>query len=178
MMFQPDTHALIDWWTALSRADGVRGGLPDRAALIPETLGPRLSRAFLAERNGDDARLRLAGDQLEAFHAAALTGASLLSLWRHGSRPLVASALRQCVREARPVVVAATAGPAAIEVTLVPFRGEAAGADLILGLHARAPGPALPERRAHRLTAQVSVGVGAPARARLSLAALDGRRIA
>lgn len=177
-MFHSDTRALIDIWTALSRADGARGGLPDRAMLVPEALGPRLKRAFLAERTGDDARLRLAGDWLEAFHDSPLTGAALLSLWRGGSRPLVASAVRQSVREARPVIVAATAGVASFEVTLTALRGEVGGRELILGLYARAPGPPPAERTAHRLTAQASIAVGEPARPRLTLAALDGRRIA
>lgn len=177
-MFHSDTRALIDLWTALSRAEGVRGGLPARAGLIPEALGPRLKRAFLAERTGDDARVRLAGDWLETFHDSPLTGAALLSLWRGASRPLVASALRQAVREARPVVVAATAGGSAFEVTLTALRGDVGGRELILGLYTRAPGPAPAERTAHRLTARASVAVGEPARPRLTLAALDGRRLA
>lgn len=178
MMFHPDTRALIELWTGLSRAADARAGLPERAALIPERLGPRLSRAFLAERTADDARLRLAGDWLEGFHGAPLAGVGLLTLWRHASRPLVASALRQTVREGRPVVVAATGGTVVFEVTLAPFRGESGGRELVLGLYARAPGPPPAGRTAHRLTAQVCVGVGEPSRPALSLAAIDGRRIA
>lgn len=178
MMFHPDTHALIDHWTRLGRAEAARGGLPERAQLIPEALGPCLKRALLAERAGEDARVRLAGDWIESFHHASLTGTGLLTLWRHASRPMVAAGLRQAVREGRPVVIAATAGGAALDVTFVPFRGEAPGRELILGLYARAPGPVPAERTAHRLSAQVCVGVGEPARPRLALAALGGRRIA
>ena len=178
MMFHPDTNALIDWWTGLSKAAPARGRLPDRASLRPDELGARLTRVFLAERQGEDARLRLAGDSLERLHHASLSGTPFLTLWRHASRPLVASALRQTVREARPVVVAATCAGAGFEVTLTPFQGESGGRELILGLYARAPGAAPAERMPHRLTAQVCVGVGEPGRPRLSLAALDGRRIA
>ncbi|HEV2082081.1 MAG TPA: PAS domain-containing protein [Brevundimonas sp.] len=178
MMFHSDTRALIDLWSGLSRGDGARSGLPHRAALMPEALGRGLTRAFLAERTGDDARIRLAGDWLEAFHHGPLTGSGVLSLWRHASRPLVADALRRTVREARPVVIAATAGPLNLEVTLTPFRGDAGGRELILGLYSRASGPAPAARTPHRLTAQVCVGVGDPGRPRLALAALDGRRIA
>lgn len=177
MMFHSDTRALIDLWTGLSRAQGARGGLPERAALRPDDLGSRLTRVFLAERLGDDAAIRLAGDALEAFHASPLTGARLLTLWRTESRALITSAMRQTVRAARPIVVAATAARGALEVAMVPFRGDGGGRELILGLYA--PPGALPrDDVSHRLTAQAVVAVGEPARPRLSLAALDGRRIA
>jgi hypothetical protein len=179
-MFHPDTHALIDLWTVLSRAGDARAGLPPRSALRPDTLGPRLTRTFLAERVGDDARLRLAGDWLESFHDGGLTGAALSSMWRTPSRPMVGAALRQTVREARPVVIVAAVGVgnAPVEVTLCALRGETAGAELILGLYAPTSTLTLPAQTPHRLTARVSMAVGEPARPRLSLAALDGRRIA
>ncbi|HEV7229427.1 PAS domain-containing protein [Brevundimonas sp.] len=179
-MFHPDTQALIDHWTALSRDGVARAGLPPRAALRPDALGGRLTRTFLAERAGDDVRLRLAGDWLEAFHDMPLTGASLSAMWRPPSIAMAAAAVRQTVREARPVVVVAAvgAGNAPVEVTLAAFQGEAAGRELILGLVAPVATLTLPARTPHRLTARVSMAVGEPARPRLALAALDGRRIA
>jgi len=179
-MFHPDTQALIDLWTGWSRDPGARAGLPPRAALRPDALGPRLTRAFLAERSGDDVRIRLAGDWLESFHDARLTGASLVGMWRTPSVPMVAAAVRQSVREARPVVIAAAAGigHTPVEVALSAFQGERPGAELILGLVAPTATLTSPARTPHRLTARVSMAVGEPARPRLSLAALDGRRIA
>ena len=64
-MFHPDTQFLIDHWTGLSRRGGVRAGIPDRASLEPDALGLRLPRAFIAERHGDDAVIRLAGSWIE-----------------------------------------------------------------------------------------------------------------
>lgn len=179
-MFHPDTHALIDMWTALSRGAGVRASLPDRASLRPDALGGRLTRAFMAEREGDDARLRLAGDWLESLHNQALTGIGLLDLWRSPSRAMVAAALRQTVRESRPVVIVAAVGVGnpSVEVALAPFRGSESGREQILGLYAPAATLTLAAHTAHRLTARVSMAVGDAVRPPLVLAAVDGRRIA
>lgn len=179
-MFHPDTQALIDLWTGWSRDPGARAGLPHRAALRPDALGHRLTRTFLAERSGEDVRIRLAGAWLEALHDTPLTGASLAGMWRTPSIPMVAAAIRQTVREARPVVVVAAVGVgnAPLEVTLAGFGGEAPGSERILGLVAPTAPLILPARTPHRLTARVSMAVGEPARPALALAALNGRRIA
>lgn len=179
-MFHPDTQFLIDRWTALSRAPGVRAGLPARAAFAPETLGARLPRAFLAERQGEDAVLRLAGTWVESFHGEPLKDHALLTLWRSDSRPLVSAAVAQGVREGRPVVIVALAGAmgAPIEIVLAPLRDASDQPSLILGLYAPAPGLALAVDESRLLTARVSIGVGDPGRAALSLAAVHGRRIA
>ena len=178
-MFHPDTQFLIDHWFDLSRRPGVRAGLPDRAALAPELLGPRLPRVFLAARAGDDALLRLAGGWIEAFHGQAPQGQFVSSLWRTASRPLVLAAIAQTVREARPVVVAAVAGSisTSVEVVMAPLRDSEGRPDLILGLYAPSS-LALTAEEPRRLTARVSIGVGDPGRAPLSLAAVSGRRIA
>ena len=181
-MFHSDTNALIEIWTSLSGGADTRAGLPSRASLRPDALGSRLTRVFLAERmQGEaDARLRLAGDWLEAFHDMPLTGVSLSSLWRSRSHPMIAAAMRQTVREARPVVIVASVGAAnaPVEVTLTPFQGEAPGRELILGLYAPTATLTLPTGVPHQLTARVFTGVGESGRPPLALAALDGRRIA
>lgn len=179
-MFQPDTQFLIDHWTGLSRRPGVRAGIPDRASLEPDALGLRLPRVFMVERIGDNAVVRLAGSWIEAFHDASLKDGALLDLWRSASRPLVAAALTQTVREARPVVVAALAGAvsAQIEITFVPLRGPTGDADRVLGLYVPAATLSLAADEPRLLTARVSIGVGEAARAPLALAAVGGRRIA
>lgn len=179
-MFHPDTQFLIDHWTALARRSDARGGVPTRSALEPEALGGRLSRAFLAQRAGDDAAIRLAGEWIEGFHGGPLKDRALLSLWRAASRPLVSSALVQAIREGRPVVIAALAGTltAQIEITLLPLRGSTGQADRLLGLYAPAQTLTLATEEPRLLTARVSIGVGEAARAPLSLAAVHGRRIA
>jgi len=178
-MFHPDTQFLIDHWTALSRRPGARGGIPDRATVEPDVLGLRLPRAFMAQRNGDDAEIRLAGSWLEAFHGETVETRSLLALWRAASRPLVSTALAQSVREGRPVVIVALAGSrsAQIEVTLAPLRGPSGRPDRVMGLYAPAATLTLAADEPRLLTARVSIGVG-DARAPLSLAAVGGRRIA
>ena len=179
-MFHPDTQLLIDRWTALAAGPGVRSGVPDRAAFAPDSLGLRLPRAFVAERRGEDAALRLAGSWLESFHGEELRERSLLGLWRTASRPLVAAALLQTAREARPVVISALAGSlsAMIEVTFTPLRDAAGRADLILGLYAPVATLTLVADQPRLLTARVATAVGDVGRAPLALAALHGRRIA
>lgn len=179
-MFHPDTQFLIDHWTGLARRPSVRAGIPDRSALEPDALGLRLPRAFVAERDGDDAVIRLAGTWIEGFHGEPLKDHALLSVWRTASRPLVAAALTQTVREARPVVVAAVAGvlSARIEISLVPLRGPSGAVDRILGLYAPLATLSLAADEPRLLTARVSIGVGEPARPALALAAVGGRRIA
>ncbi len=179
-MFHPDTQFLIDHWASLARRADARGGLPPRTAFQPEALGARLSRAFMAERRGDDAVLRLAGEWIENFHGEALKGRSLLSLWRTAARPLVGSSLAQSVREGRPVVIAAAAGSASapIEVALLPLRGSDGRAGPVLGLYAPAATLSLPANECRRLAARAAIGVGEAARPPLSLAAVHGRRLA
>ncbi|MDO9588589.1 MAG: PAS domain-containing protein [Brevundimonas sp.] len=181
-MFHPDTQFLIDHWTGLSRHESVRAGIPDRAALEPAAMGLRLPRVFIAGRSdGDhDAVIRLAGAWIEGFHGEPLKDHALLSVWRSASRPLVAAALTQTVREARPVVIAALAGvlSAQIEVTLAPLRGPSGAVDRILGLYAPMATLSLSAEEPRLLTARVSIGVGVAARPPLALAAVGGRRIA
>ena len=179
-MFHPDTQFLIDHWTSLSRRAGTRAGIPARAAVEPAALGLRLPRVFMAERPGEDAVVRLAGGWIEDFHGEWLRDQPLLSLWRPASRPLVAAALTQTLREARPVVVIAQAGQAAaqIEIALVPLRGPSGEPDRVLGLYAPSATLTLASDESRLLTARVSIGVGEAARAPLSLAAAHGRRLA
>lgn len=179
-MFHPDTQFLIDHWMSLSRRPESRAGIPRRAAVEPDALGLRLPRAFVAHRRGDDAVIRLAGSWIEGFHGEALKDQSLLSLWRAASRPLVSTALSQAIREGRPVVIVALAGQIAaqLEITLAPLRGPSGRPDRLLGLYAPAATLTLAADEPRLLTARVSIGVGAPARAPLSLAAVGGRRIA
>jgi hypothetical protein len=179
-MFQPDTQFLIDHWAGLSQAPVARAGIPSRAALEPQSLGLRLPRTLLADRLGDTPCLRLAGGWIEAFHGEPLKDRPLLSLWTPGSSALVGAAITQTVREARPVVVIATVGAAAshIEVVFAPLRTASGEPDLILGLYAPSETLALTRDESRLLTARLSVGAGAPARAPLSLAAVRGRRLA
>lgn len=180
-MFHPDTQLLIDHWTGLARAADVRGGIPQRSGLNPEALGRRLPRVFLADWRDGQAILRLAGTGLEAFYRRPLSGESLSALWQPASGDMVNTAVGQAVREARPVVLVGLApgDPGVpVEMVVAPLRGSGGRPHQILGLFAPAAaltptgnGPVL-------LTARLAVGAGEAGRPPLSLAAVEGRRIA
>jgi hypothetical protein len=173
-MFHSGTQTLIDHWTALPEARRI----PARADFQPMAFGPLAPQLFMVEREG--ARLRLAGGWIERLHGRPLGGAEWLSVWREDSRPMVATAMVQAFREARPVVLAADAArlDGVIEIVVAPLRNREGQADRLVGLY-QAVNPA--DRHADDvgvLTARLSIGVGALGRAPLSLAAVDGRRIA
>ena len=109
-----------------------------------------------------------------------MRGLSWLELWAPESRPLVAAAVVQTFREARPVVMVAEAARlrGVLEIVIAPMRQPDGTADRLIGLYQPV---AEQERRSEAvgpLTARLSIGVGTPSRAPLTLAALDGRRIA
>lgn len=175
-MFHSGTQRLMDVWTALPDA----GRVPPRAALDPIQLGPLLAQTFMAERRGEDLVFRLAGGWIERLHGRPLRGETWLGLFREDGRALVAAAVAQTVREARPVVIAAETDPGGdpFEIVIAPFRGPDGAADRILGLYqpTRFGGQAL--RDIGGLIARVSMGVGEVQRAPLQLASLNGRRVA
>lgn len=175
-MFHSGTQTLIDRWAALPRV----GGLPSRADLEPLTFGGLVPHLFSADRTADGAELRLAGGWIETLHGRPLRGAAWLELWAPLSRPMVQAAIIQTVREARPVVVVAEAARlrGVLEIVVAPLRTPDGRKDRLLGLYQ----PVDPQERRREavgpLTARLSVGVGAPNRPPLTLAALEGRRIA
>lgn len=175
-MFHSGTQTLIDLWAALPDARRI----PARADLQPMAFGALVPQLFMADKADGDARFRLAGGWIEAVHGQPLKGVSWLSLWRRESRPLVASSVVQAFREARPVVLAADAAglEGVLEIAIAPLRGPTGAADRLIGLYqittpidryAEVVGP---------LSARLAIGVGPIERPFLTLAALDGRRIA
>ena len=180
-MFHPDTQRLIDEWTRLAAKADVRGGIPQRSRLMPEALGRLLPRVFVADLRDGHALLRLAGTALEAFHRRPLKDEALLAFWRPASADLVTAAIAQSVREARPVVVVGQASgepTIPVEMVIAPLRSRSGRPDQVLGSFAPASalrpigaGPVL-------LTARVAVAAGSAGRPALSLAAVQGRRIA
>jgi len=175
-MFHPGTQSLIDRWTALPRA----GGVPLRSDLEPMAFGPRVPQLFSADRTPQGATFRLAGVWIETFHGRPMRGVPWLALWEAESRPLVASAIVQTVREARPVVMVAEAAAlrGLLEIVLAPLRGPDGQPDRLLGLYQPLVQHAGRREAGGPLTARLSIGVGMSARPALTLAALDGRRIA
>ncbi len=173
-MFHSGTQTLIDHWTALPEARRI----PARAAFQPMAFGRLTPQLFMVEREG--ARIRLAGGWVERLHGLPLGGTDWLSVWREDSRVMVTAAMVQAFREARPVVLAADAPrlEGVIEIVIAPLRNLDGEADRLVGLY-QAVNPL--DRQADAvgsLTARLSIGVGATGRAPLSLAAVDGRRIA
>lgn len=179
-MFHADTHLLIDHWTRLSRQPAVVADVPDRNSFHPDALGLRLPRLFMAEIAADGCTLRTIGSWIESFHGKSPTRQPLTTLWRDGSHAMVTAAVAQCVREARPVVIKAAIGLSGdlIEVTLAPLRGASGQIDRVVGLYAPLSTLAFGEGDSRLLTGRVCIGMGHSGRTSLSLAAIDGRRIA
>lgn len=180
-MFHPDTQFLIDHWTGLARSADVRGGIPARSAFNPEALGRRLPRVFVADWRDGQALLRLAGTGLEAFFRHPLSGHPLNALWQPASGDMVSTAVGQAVREARPVVVVGLApgDPAVpVEMVVAPLRAPTSRPHQILGLFAPAAALAPTGNGPVLLTARLAVSAGQAGRPAVSLAAVEGRRIA
>lgn len=175
-MFHSGTQTLIDRWAALPRF----GGVPARADLEPMLFGPLVPQMFSADRTLEGAACRLAGSWIETLHGRSMAGVAWLDLWALESRPLVQAAIVQTVREARPVVMVAEAARlrGVLEIVIAPLRTSDGRSDRLLGLYQ----PVLEQERRREavgpLTARLSIGVGTPNRPALTLAALDGRRIA
>lgn len=175
-MFHNGTQTLIDRWAALPRI----GGVPSRADLEPMTFGSLVPHLFSADRKAEGAVFRLAGAWIESLHGRPMSGVSWLDLWALESRPLVQAAIVQTVREARPVVMVAEAARlrGVLEIVIAPLRTTDNRTDRLLGLYQ----PVVDQERRREavgpLTARLSVGVGVSNRPPLTLAALDGRRIA
>jgi hypothetical protein len=175
-MFHTETTRLIETWSQLPGASRI----PDRQDLDALSLGPLVTRLFLLEYRPRASRIRLAGDWIEALHGRPLSGHAWRDLWDHASLPLVESALAQCLREIRPVILTGDCPrlPGGIEMPLVPLRGPSGRADRIIGLY-RPRGFGQPVSRSPtRLSAHASLAVGEPPRARPQLIALQGRRVA
>lgn len=175
-MFHSGTQKLIDVWSTLPDARRI----PMRTALDPVALGRLLPQAFVAERGDRDLPLRLAGGWVETLHGGAPKGADWLAMWKPESRPLVEASVVQAYREARPVVMAAGAGGlnATIEVVIAPMRGPDGQADRLLGLYQWTNAADRTAEDVGPLAARMAIGVGPLGRAPLTLAAVDGRRIA
>lgn len=175
-MFHSGTQTLIDHWTALPQAERI----PARSAFDPMRLGVLVPQLFSADRTASGARLRLAGGWIERTHGQTLAGTEWLDLWREAARPMVAAAILQTFREARPVVLVAEAdgltGP--LEIVLVPLRNASGQADRLLGLYQPTHAADRNPDGIRRMSARLSVAVGRTARPTLALAAVDGRRIA
>ncbi|WP_421729418.1 PAS domain-containing protein [Brevundimonas sp.] len=173
-MFHSGTQQLIDAWTALPDARRI----PARADFEPLRMGTLVPQLFAVDRQG--ARLRLAGGWIERLHGGSLGGVDWLTLWREDSRPMVAAAIVQTFREARPVVLAADSErlDGILEIVIAPLRSASDVADRLIGLYQPISAADRSADSVGLLGARLSIGVGAVSRPPLSLAAIDGRRIA
>lgn len=175
-MFHSGTQTLIDHWAALPEA----ARIPARADLEPLRLGRLVPQLFTADRAAEGATFRLAGAWIELLHARPMRGQSWLELWAPESRSLVAAAVVQTFRETRPVVMVAEAARlrGVLEIVIAPMRQRDGTADRLVGLYQPIAEQERQMEGVGPLRARLSVGVGPPSRAPLTLAALDGRRIA
>jgi len=175
-MFHPGTQTLIDHWAALPAA----GPIPARDGFEPMRLGRLVPQLFTADRDASGATFRLAGAWIETLHGRSMRGVRWLDLWAPESRSLVAAAVVQTFREARPVVMVAEAARlrGVLEIVITPMRGPDGEADRLLGLYQPSVDQEHRRDAVGPLTARLSVGVGVAGRPPLTLAAIDGRRIA
>jgi hypothetical protein len=180
-MFTTNTERLLAYWHEL------RGEAPaprrvdidvaDFAALAPQV--------FIAEMcAGGDVRVRLAGEAITALYGRGLRGESLLTLWAAEQRGRVARLLASALSEAEPLVVLASGVAAAdgtqarFELLFAPLFGPLGGLDRFLGLCQPETGPVGMSQIGPLSIIAVNGVADEARRARLRLAALDGRRIA
>lgn len=176
-MFHSGTSALIAAWNALPDA----GRIPARAAFDPMGMGGLIPQLWTAERlDGGLVPLRLAGGWVERLHGRPLTGLDWMHLWRADSRPMVAAAVAQAFLEARPMVLMADSPLMAgrLEIVITPLRDGAGVANRIVGLYQPLDATDRTAESVGELVARLSIEAGPSRRAPLSLAAVDGRRIA
>lgn len=176
-MFHSGTSALIAAWSALPDA----GRIPARAAFDPMALGGLIPQLWTAERlDSGPIPIRLAGGWVERLHGKALAGVDWLDLWRADSRPMVVTAATRAFREARPMVLTADSPLMAgsLEIAMTPLRDGAGVANRIIGLYQPLDVSDRTAESVGELVARLSTEAGPSLRAPLSLAAIDGRRIA
>ena len=179
-MFTTNTERLLAYWRA-RRGDApaprrIDIDVADFAALAPQV--------FIVEMcAGGDVRFRLAGEAIVALHGRSLRGESLLALWTPEHRGRVSRLLTSALTAADPLVVlasgvaAADGAEARLELLFAPLFGPLGALDRFLGLCQ--PGTSLAPSRVGQLSIVAVNGVADEARrARLRLAAIDGRRIA
>lgn len=179
-MYHCGAQFLIDHWTALPGA----ASIPARARFEPMRFGVRTAGLFLADRNQEAGRLRLAGGLVEQFHGRHLTGAPWMSGWREDSRAELTEAVHEAFRQARPMVITASAPGLSglIQIATAPLRGPSGAADRFVGLYQ----PLDPEDRSAKSVGPFTLvqaeivaieQAGVRRRPGLSLASLNGRLI-
>lgn len=180
-LFHSGIQRLVDAWAALPGAARV----PDRAQFDPHALGRLLPRVFIAEKRDTGTAFRLAGGWVEELHGRPLKGAYFLEVWRRDSRLMVHRGLAQTFREGRPMVFTADLEPdqgdaAPVEIVVAPLRGPTGAVDRLLGLYQplTAQGEDMARIAGLGVRALTSAPGAGPRRAALSLATVDGRRIA
>jgi hypothetical protein len=180
-MFKPNTERLLDYW----RAKRGEAAAPRRAEIDVADFPALAALVFLAEMQaGGDVRFRLSGEAVGAMAGRPLGGESLLALWAPEHRGRLSRLLASALASAEPLVLesagaiegAGERGEGSFEWLFAPLAGPFGEVDRFLGLCQPEPGPAA---RAGPLRIIALNGVADEARrARLRLAALDGRRIA
>jgi hypothetical protein len=180
-MFKPNTERLLDYW----RGKAASRPAPSRADIDVADFPALAPLVFIAEpEGGGDVRFRLAGEAVAALAGRPLRGESLLALWAAEHRGRLSRLLASALTSAEPLIVLASAEPKTgaagaeiqFEWLFAPLAGPYGALDRFLGLCQGEPGPPM---RAGPLRIFAVNGVADEARrARLRLAALDGRRIA
>lgn len=179
-MFMTNTERLLAYW----RSRRGEAPAPRRVDIDVADFAALAAQVFIAEMcAGGDVRFRLAGEALAALHGRALRGESLLTLWAAEQRGRVSRLLATALAEAEPLVVLASGVDAdgdqrRFELLFAPLYGPFGALDRFFGLCQPATGPASLTRIGPMTIVAVNGVADEARRARLRLAALDGRRIA
>jgi hypothetical protein len=179
-MFNANTERLLDYWRA-RRGDRPAPRRVDIDVADFPTLAPNV---FIAElQAGGDVRFRLAGEAIGALCGRPLRGESLLALWAFEHRGRLSRLLTTSLGEAEPLVVLAVGdstdrGAVSLELLFAPLTGPLGALDRFLGLCQADARRAATAPLGPLSIVAVNGVADAARRARLRLAALDGRQIA
>lgn len=179
-LFHKGTSRVIRHWVGLAE-----GGTPRRSEFDPMAVSDLLPQAFMLGRSHDEFEVRLAGELLYDLHGRSIRGEAFTDLFAPASRLAAHRAALQAVREGAPMVLKTLGrneehSNLALEILLAPMIGPTGRTDRLLGLYQ----PTSRVASLHGLplidiSLRASVlAVELPRRPALSLATVDGRRIA
>jgi len=180
MMFTTNTERLLAYW----RERRGRAPAPRRVDIDVADFAALAPQVFIAEMcAGGDVRFRLAGEAIAALHGRPLRGESLLVLWVPEHRGRISRLLGSALASAEPLVVLASGPPVdgvqtRVELLFAPLAGPLGALDRFLGLCQLETAPPGLTRIGPLSIVAVNGVADEARRARLRLAALDGRRIA
>jgi hypothetical protein len=180
MPFHPNTELLIDYWRQRSAGRPA----PTRADIDPADFRELMPQTFMLGRaSRGDYPLRLVGGFVADLHRKPLRGASGLAIWAPIDRIAIQTALELARRGPHPIIARAEAiaGDGLtldLEILFAPLEGPTGEIDRWLGLYQPLTPVAWLNDKAVTELRLVDTQTAGGEEPRLTLAAVDGRRIA